>query len=50
MNPCINCPLDSQGCHECGFADAECAAWATWKTSLLIFKAEAKLNSKEQTR
>jgi len=50
MNPCINCPLDSQGCHECGFADAKCSAWIEWKTNLLIFKAEAKLNSKEEKK
>jgi len=50
MNPCFNCPLDAHGCHECGFADAECEAWATWKTSLLIFKAQAKLNAKEHRK
>jgi len=50
MNPCFNCPLDSQGCHESGFADSKCDAWIEWKTSLLIFKAEAKLNQRSKTR
>lgn len=43
MNPCINCPLDNQGCHESGFADAKCEPWHKWKTELLIFKAEERL-------
>lgn len=45
MNPCINCPLDTQGCHFSGFAEAKCAAWSEWKTNLLLFKAETRQES-----
>jgi len=42
-NPCIKCPLSDHDCHESGFADRHCEAWRTWKTELLIFKANERL-------
>jgi hypothetical protein len=46
MNPCINCSLDSQGCHESGFCD-QCPHWKAWKAELAIFKAGFYLEEDE---
>ena len=50
MNPCIDCTLDKQGCHESGFAADKCPYWATWVTELAIFKAECKARTRETRR
>ena len=50
MNPCIDCSLDKQGCHESGFAAAKCPYWSAWVTELALFKAECKQRTREARR
>lgn len=48
MNPCLNCSLDKQGCHESGFANERCKDWIKWKTQVYIWQGEARQAKREQ--
>ena len=47
MNPCINCSLDKQGCHESRFANERCKLWIEWKTQVYIWQGERRQKIRE---
>jgi len=50
MNPCIDCSLDNQGCHESGFANERCEAWRVWKTQFVIWRGDIRREAREKAR
>ena len=51
MNPCANCSLNERGCHDDDppFAN-QCEAWVKWKTEILLYIAEQKLNHRKEAK
>ena len=49
MNPCINCKLDNEECHESGFAN-HCDPWVEWKTEHLLWRGKERIKNLRATK